>query len=484
MSTALDQRTPPSTTASRRSALAAGLAATLSLLAGAQSHAAASGESEIPISNPRLRIAHLLRRAGFGATKELLDQFEPLGYEATVDYLVNYEHIEDPIEERLAALPLDLAKGEDLRRWWYVRMAHTNRPLQEKMTLFWHGLLTSALSKVPAPLMLRQNQFLREHAMGSFRQLLQGISTDAAMLIWLDGRSNRREHPNENYARELMELFTMGIGHYTEQDVREAARAFTGWTATREGEVRFVPRLHDSGVKTFLGRTGRFGAEEIVDILVAQRATGEYIGRRLFSFFAYRNPEREIVQELADVYFLSGYSIKDVVRHILLSDAFSSARAYRSQVRSPVELVISVHRLLGLETDGASLPYRSRLMGQDLFNPPNVAGWPGGAAWLNSSTWIQRVNFVNAVASQRRATAPGYLDLAQLVESHGITQPQELVQLLIDHLLDGNLSPEARAVVESYLASGQTFTLAPASLNRKGRTLVYLLLASPEFQLI
>lgn len=123
-------------------------------------------------------------------------------------------------------------------------------------------------------------------------------------------------------------------------------------------------------------------------------------------------------------------------------------------------------------------------MGQDLFNPPNVAGWPGGAAWLNSSTWIQRVNFVNAVASQRRAAAPGYLDLAQLVESHGITQPQELVQLLTDHLLDGNLSPEARGVVESYLASGPPFTLAPASLNRKGRTLVYLLLASPEFQLI
>lgn len=479
------------TSRSRRAALAAGLGAALGLLAAphlrgeAPSSGTGAGPPPSPLADPRVRLAHLMRRAGFGVTPEELDRLEAIGYEAAVDRLLEYDREPDPVEERLASLDLDLTKPEDLKRWWIVRMVDTARPLQEKMVLFWHGFLTSALSKVNNPAwMLQQNRLFRSHALGNFRELLLDVSKDPAMLVWLDGRGSRKEHPNENYARELMELFTLGEGHYTEQDVREAARAFTGWMLGREGEVRFNPGAHDGGEKTVLGRTGRFNGDGVVEILVAERATGEYLGRRLFSFFAYPDPATETVSALAGTYFSSGYSIKAMVRQILLSPEFSSPRAYRSLVRTPVDLVVSSHRMLGLATDGRGLPGVLRELGQDLFSPPSPAGWPGGPAWLNSSTWLSRVNFANAVATRRGGGDLPGLDLKAMAERLSIADPRDLVLHLQQHLVDGHLAPEARKVLEEFLFGEDPLTLQTRSLNREGRTLVYALLASPEFQVM
>ena len=469
--------------ATRRAALGAGLAAALGLLS--EQHAEAGRLSVDLLPHPRARLAHLFHRAGFGATRELLDRYEWIGYEGAVDRLLDYNVVPDPIEVRLGKLDLDLTKRGHLRRWWMVRMAHTTRPLQERMVLFWHGLLTSSFSKVRKPsLMLQQNEFFRANALGNFRDILRGISRDSAMLIYLDGRKSRRQHPNENYARELMELFTMGEGHYTEEDVLEASRAFTGWRVTKEGDVFFKPGAHDYGRKTFLGHSGRFDGDDIVDILVRQRATGEYIGRRLFSFIAYPHPEPDIVSSLADTFFSSGYSIRAVVRQILLSEAFSSPRAYRSLVRSPVDLVVGAHRALGIETDGKMPVWMARQMGQDIFSPPSVAGWPGGESWLNSSTWIYRVNFANAITSRRRAPGVLSLDLPKVVWDNRFKEPREVVQYFLDALLDGELDPAARRLLDSYLFTGVPLTLGRRSLNRKGRALVYLIMASPEYQLM
>lgn len=444
-------------------------------LAMAQEAAAAPN----PLDDPRTRLAHLLRRAGLGASPAEFDQFYAMGYHATIDWLLNYEGRNDVAEDRLAAATFDFTKREDLKRWWVVRMLTTNRPLQEKMVLFWHGLLTSGLGKVNDPLlMLRQNEFLRRNALGNFQTILAGITKDAAMLLWLDGHNSRKRAPNENYARELMELFTMGRGHYTEDDVKEAARAFTGWSVNRETrEVSFNPKQFDDGQKTFLGRTGRWDANDIVDILVHQRATAEYISRRLFQFFAYREPSEQLVGRLGDVFEVSGFNIKQVVRAILLSNEFTAAPAYRALVKSPVELVVGTYRTLGLESTGDGLAGLMRAMGQDLFDPPNVAGWPGGAAWLNSNSWLQRVNFVNGIATRRKGDAGSFFTLADNLP------PRQQGDQLMLQLVDGNLEPAQRSAVESYVYGGPAATLNRTFANRQGRDLAYLLMASPEYQL-
>ena len=462
---------------SRRAFLGGGM---LSALRAAESApvrpAEAAGAN--PLDDPRIRIRHLLRRAGFGATPQEVDQFVAMGYEATVDWLLNYDDREDAAEAQLASLEFDFTKREDLKRWWFVRMLTTNRPLQEKMTLFWHGLLTSGFSKVNNPLEMKaQNELLRANALGNFQNLVTQISTDAAMLRWLDGNNSRRKAPNENYARELMELFTMGIGNYTETDVKESARAFTGWTVNKDGAVTFNSKQWDDGVKTFLGETGRFNASDIVAIIVRKRVTAEYIAKRLFGFFGYRNPDRNATVPLADVFQSSGYNIKAVMRALLLSPEFSSPQAYRALVKSPVELVVGVHRDLGIASDGAGLAGQTRAMGQDLLDPPNVAGWPGGPAWLNSATWMQRVNWLNSIATRRKGEAGTVLALPTTGD------PRRLSQTLVAQLLDGNLDADRRAAIEGYVYDGAPGQLTVNFANRQGRHLAYLLLASPEYQL-
>lgn len=427
-----------------------------------------------------MQIAHLLRRAGFGADQAMLDEYQALGVQGAVQRLLDYELVEDPADgiEAPEFILGDKSRGRktiaDLQRWWLQRMAGTSRPLLEKMVYFWHGHLTSAISKVGQPeLMRRQNGFFRQNALAPFDTILKGISRDGAMMLYLDNVTNRKQHPNENYARELMELYSMGIGNYKEEDVKEAARAFTGWTINRQtGEFTVDRRQHDTGQKTLLGQTGGFDGDGVVDILARHPATGPYMARRLFSFFAYPNPEPEVLQPVAEAYYASGFSIKEMVRAILTSDAFFSEKAYRARIKSPTEFIVGTVRGLGIQTDFAGVPAIMKDMGQVLFEPPSPAGWPGGPAWINTSTWMQRMNFLHLLVSARPPGAPGQPSPLQDLAG----KPGEVfVEYLAGLLLDGNISDGARETLLSYSGAKLTPTRA--------RDVVYLMLGAPEYQL-
>ena len=274
-------------------------------------------------------------------------------------------------------------------------MAYSARPLQEKMTLFWHGILTSSFRKTgKGPQTLVQNQLFRREGMGRYGALLKAISRDPAMMIYLDSRSNKKAAPNENYSRELMELFSLGIGNFTEVDVRESARAFTGWQLKRKTEFFFNTNQHDFGVKSFLGQAGNFDGDDIVDIIMAQPAAAEDVCGKLWSFFAYPDPEPEVVSRLAGIFRRNNSQIRPVVRAIFESEEFYSNRAVAALVKGPAELAAGTVRTLGIDTDFKRLDQPIGSMGQVLFDPPNVAGWPGGVplgstvrACCSESTW-------------------------------------------------------------------------------------------------
>ena len=464
----------------RRTALAAGAAgaAGLALAAlwrsGDLTHALehvqdlTHGDSQ-PFTSQRVKVAHLLRRAGFGATAAELDRYAAMGASAATAAVLAYQTTSNAaLEAQLPAVdPTGLARGaasaSKLQSWWLQRMVGTARPLEEKMTLFWHGLLTSGLDKAGPGQLYVQNQLFRTHALGNFDDLLKAVSKDPAMMVYLDTETNRVGRPNENYARELMELFTTGIGHYTEDDVRESARAFTGWTLGR-GNVRaslqstFKPRLHDPGVKTFMGRSGAFNGDDIVDVLVPLRATAERLCTRLFTFFAYPNPERAIVQHLADTFQQKRYNVGAVVKEILGMDAFYAPKAYRAMPKSPAEYVAQMIRGLG-HSGPAGLPAAAAAlaqMGQVLFYPPNVAGWPGASSWINSSALLTRLNFANSVVRLASTGAAG----------------KALDQMLAT-FVDSNVTASTRSGLEQ-LASTH---------GNDPSTLLYFVLATPEYQL-
>jgi hypothetical protein len=397
------------------------------------------------------RAAHLLERAGFGGTPDEIQRFASMTPEAAVRTLVNYEAIDisglplfeesgiwdpgmDPFPpSRAEAVRLARERGEGLgetvlpagtqRRlqpvvdkffysltannietqrlglWWANRMLATPRPLEEKLTLFWHGHFATGQNKVrDYRMMLQQNRMLRANASGTLRGLLVGILRDPAMLVYLDNGENIKSHPNENFGRELLELFTMGVGHYTERDVREAARAFTGWT-NDVLDFRFDVSQHDSGVKTFLGRTGTLNGEDIVDTILAQPVTGEFVAGKLYRFFVRDDPAPTLVAVLGRSFRESGYAIKPLLTRIFLSKDFYSAPSLATQIKSPVHLVVSTYRKLGLR-EVPTVPDFGRMtggLGQTLFEPPNVAGWAGGRTWITPSTLLQRGNLFRDV---------------------------------------------------------------------------------------
>ncbi len=488
-----------------------------------------------------LPMGHLLRRAGFSTTPAELATYQSLGYEGAVDRLINYQSVaDDDMEKRLSALNLDLSNIQNQQRWWLLRMAWTQRPLLEKMTLFWSGVLTSSYTKVGGPRayarMIAQNNFLRDHAFDTFDNIMLGITSDPAMLVYLDLTKSRKNMPNENYAREMMELFTLGLGHYTQQDVYESAAALTGWhvvgsTATS----RYLPQDHNEQTKVYLGHTGNFDYKDIVNILVNHPATPWNISRRLFTFFAYENPSNNDLQPLVDAYVKSNHNMGAVMRALLLSPQFTSQKAYRSRVKSPTEFVIGAYRALGIESNGAYLPAQTSAMGQPLFNPPNVAGWPGdkvSSCWLNSGTWMARLNYINqllllqyphtdqragknlmpsptppdkgnstqtlsstsnsfALGSRSRSAALNGVDLQAIVDANHISSSEQFVDYFSAFLLDGNISRESKTSLVDYFKTPDTTKSAGLvtltngisyPLNRVRGTL-YLILSSPEYQL-
>ena len=443
---------------------------------------------------------HLLRRVGFGANPAELAVYRNLGFSGAVDRLLNYQQVsEDDTENRLKALNLDLTKPVNQQQWWLMRMAWTQRPLLEKMTLFWHGVLTSSFRKVGGPhaymRMMIQNQFLRDHAFDTFDNILLGITADPAMLFYLDLTKSTKTVPNENYARELMELFTLGLGNYTQQDVSEGAVALTGWHV-RGLKSYYIPALHNDLTKRYLGQTGNFDYKDVVRILANHPAAPWFITRKLFTFFVYENPSADDLKPLVDTYVQSGHNMGAVMRTLLTLPQFTSAKAYRSRVKSPAEFTVGALRALSVSDDGTGLPTFTTLMGQTLFDPPNVAGWPGdkvSGLWLNSGTWMMRLNFIDALLVRGTFThgkTASPINLQAIVDANSLDSPDHFVDYFTSFLLDGEVTSDRRTQFIDYLTTPDSSSGAQVSLKNgqhyplgRVRGTLYLMMASPEYQL-
>ncbi len=420
--------------------------------------------------------AHLYRRAAFGATAEELDRAVGEGLEATVARLTDFTIDNAALEQRLAALAFDLTTLGGLARWWITRMIFTARPLEERMTFFLHDHFATGLQKVADEgWMLQQNHLLRRFALGSFTELTIEISRDPAMLRWLDNFLSRKEQPNENYGRELLELFTLGHGNYTEEDVLSAARAFTGWTISRQTrQFAYVDAFHDHGAKTFLGKTGDWNGDDIVRMACATPEHARFLARKLFESFAYAPAEDDVVERLAAVYTDSGTSLRALVTAILTAPEMYSEHALWSRVKSPVEYAVAAARQLRIEND-PSRPASVMLVGQGQvpFNPPDVDGWPEGLAWINSGTLLGRMNFAQALSAS--------LDPRVIAGNERIATASEMVALWLDRLGPLEVDAETRAALEEYVESGEG--LSPQNQLARSRGLAHLVLSLPEWQM-
>jgi uncharacterized protein (DUF1800 family) len=439
----------------------------------------------------RARVAHLLRRAAFGATETELDEYRALGFGGALERLLNPEQVDDAAtDQQLAALALDPNDAESRKKieaakfWWFNRMLQTRRPLQEKMTLFWHNHFATANFKVgDALLMLEQNQLFRENALGNFESLLQQVTRDPAMLIWLDNRVNRKGAPNENYAREVMELFTVGIGQYTDDDVKQAARAFTGYSLDRDRKFVFQPNQHDNGDKTFLGETKNWDADDVLATLVRQPATARHLSTKLFRFFVNDNPDSATIDRLSNTFSSSGFETRGLLRDLFSGPEFLSDATYHAQIKQPVDYVVSSLKALETQNVGPDITQQLRRMGQDLFNPPDVSGWKGGPAWINATTLFERFNFANRLVTSRDDTKPYFTDIDSQLHAHGLTESSLLVDHYLALLVDRDASPEARAALTDYLQEGGPFVLDEAAVDKKVRGVVHLTMSLPAFQL-
>ncbi len=456
---------------------------------------------------------HLLRRAGFGGSVEDVARLAKMRVHDAVSSFIEFPgtgalpqppDLYDPreaIRQNMmggirALMGDDTARREllqeirkqerqsviALQNWWLNRMLASPAPLQEKMTLLFHGHFTTAtIQKGVTPKMtFDQNQLFRNNALGNLRDLTWQVSTDPGMLLYLDNANSDPKHPNENYARELMELFTLGVGHYTEDDVRASARAWTGWQVIRRtGEVRYVAARHDDGSKTFLGRTGNFTGKDIVNIIYDQPACADFWAGTLLNFFVYNNPEPELVAAVGRLIRKNGYNLKPVMSTLLRSNVFFSDRAYRALVKSPVEFVIGTYKTLGISPVDVRAQQALTQMGQILFYPPNVAGWPGGANWLTSQTMIVRQNFIASLVNSPMMQNASWVSDVPMQASGAADD-------LVHRILLGDASPKAIAQLVDYLNGTDTSALGMLSgenYDERVRGAVYLTMAMPAYQL-
>ncbi len=391
---------------------------------------------------------HLLARTGFGPTDAEVREFAALTREEAVAQLLRETRTaaatpppawateRGPLRAPRGDSATDLERREfqqqrvreglELRAWWMQEMLVTPSPVTERMTLFWHNHFVSSGQKVRfGRLMYAQNATLRAHAVGNFAALLHAASKDPAMLVYLDVAQSRRGQPNENFAREVMELFTLGEGHYTEQDVKEAARAFTGWSLDRDtGDYMFRRGLHDGGTKVVLGKSGRFDGDAVLDVILARPQTSEFVAAKLWREFVSVELDPREITRIAQILRGQDYDIKAALRALLLSPPFWAPGNRGTLVKSPVELVVGTLKQLELAPDSA-MPFAvvAAGMGQNLFSPPNVKGWPGGVAWINSNTLLARKQFLDRLARADDAspamTAPVMADAATATATDG-----------------------------------------------------------------
>jgi uncharacterized protein (DUF1800 family) len=466
--------------------------------------------------------AHLARRAGFGASPADLARLSSSSLDAAVDSYVKFpatdqlaaapELIDDEEQRRMEALneramgggrgfgAARFALTPELRQeyrkkrreqskanitWWMTRMLQTPAPLQEKMTLYLHGHFATAENTkgIYGTDIVDQNNLFRRYALGNWQALTHDVARDRAMLKWLDNATNKKDHPNENFARELMELFTLGIGNYTEADVRESARAFTGYTFSRRtGEFVFAAANHDDGMKTFLGKTGNFDGDAVIDIIFAQPAASKYFAHRMLEFFVYTDPEPELVAAFAGLIRKNNFDMLPVMSTLFRSNVFYSDRAYRALVKSPIEFVVGSYRLFGVtEFPDTTIPVLQR-MGQVPFHPPSVKGWDGGASWLNTQTVLARENF----ASTLMAMPSGGMSQRNFLTDGLPPNAQVAARKIVDTILQGDASPKSMADLEAYIDGKGTSadgTLSGENVDERMRGAAYLTMAMPAYQL-
>ena len=402
-------------------------------------------------------MGHLMRRAGFGAPYQELEDRAAKGYEATVKELLNPED-QLPIDENLLyryfpGMEGALAPPVNQADWVY-RMINTKRPLEEKMALFWHQLFATGNSKVDNPPELtRQIIMFRRHGLGSFPDLLIELAKNPAMIYWLDNNGNHNGAINENWGRELLELFSMGVGNYSEDDIKEASRAFTGWTIAPKiprnplgrfyWNYEYKAEDHDDGEKTFLGHEGRFDGDDIIQIVVRQPATARFLARHLYNFFVADEPQvpswnitppndPEAVETLVQAYEDSNYDIRSVMRVLFLSDFFKEARFAR--VKSPAELVVGTARLAGsynqLRPGFPALAFECNYQGQELLNPPSVESWHTGQEWIDGGSLVRRVNFAAGLLSN--TSLPGIQAMVSSLRNRNAHTSTEFVEGCLD----------------------------------------------------
>jgi len=425
------------------------------------------------------RAGHLFRRAGFGATWNELKQALDDGPQRTVDRLLRPNKDVDSFNrtyDEYDAAVAGSGSAEPLRAWWLQRMAHTPHPLLEKMTLFWHDYFAASAARVPsAALMLKHVQLLRSNALGRFPALLEGVSRDPAVLLALGADANRKAMLNESLARQFFDRFTLGPGNYSDEDVQEAARAFSGWFVLRL-QLRYFEREHDEGAKRVLGRKGNFTDKDVVRIALEQPATARLVVRRLYRWLISETdePTDALVAPLADS-FANGYDVARLVERMLRSNLLFSAAAYRRRVKRPVEFALGIVR--GLEGNVATTRLAGDLasLGENLYYPPTVKGWAGGQHWLNSATLVRRSNLALGLVA---GSGPygGKLDPTALAKKHGHADVESAGRFLVDLFLQGDLDAEVRATLRNTAPAG-------GNLTRRLRERTHLILTLPEFQL-
>ncbi len=477
------------------------------------------------------RAAHLLNRAGFGGAPSQIEALAALSPPEAVARLLDYEKIPDPTPAPSWARPdperferlrkarqsgpedrrrlqreeqrLQRARIIELRGWWLERMATGPRPLQEKMVLFWHGHFATSVQKVrDAYLMWRQNELFRRLATGAWDQLLVEVGKDPAMLLWLDQAVSRKEHPNENFAREVMELFVLGEGQYTEKDIAEAARALTGWSYDRQNQ-KFVERpfWHDSGEKVIFGQRGNFDGEGFLKLLVAQPQAARYITARLWKFFAGTEPSTELNTALATEFRRAGNHFKPLLRVMFLSEEFYAPEIIRNEVKSPVQWLVGSVRMLERDLPPAFVSTGLlRNLGQDLFAPPNVKGWDGGPSWISTNTLLARYNqaalllrgegsmlagagFANRpileTAFERRLAdaKASAVNVQRLFGAEERADNSSLIAALEKRLLQAHLQPKREQVLRDYLAGRGELS------DEHILEAIRLVMSTPEYQL-
>lgn len=468
----------------------------------------------------RENVAHLLRRFALGASESELDYYSEGGYASAVDKLLKSKDAPETYQIPVSRFFVDgRPLIQSLIAHWTLRMATTRRPLVEKMTLFWHDHFATSASKVNLPpLMFRQNELLRTYALGSFSEMLSEVSKDPAMIFWLDGQYNVRGRANENFAREVMELFTLGVDHYTEKDIQEAARAFTGWSfqLNRPGQSqgdplklgRFIFRqnLHDNQPKTVFGKEGDFDGDDILGMLTQNPQTASYLTRKIWQWFVYDKPDAKIIDPLATKFFKSDLDISVLLREIMLHPEFVSAKAKRAIFKTPIDFVMSTVRSLGIgesmgaamaastdPTDPAPPAVRFQLnaisqaceaMGMKVFFPPDVAGWDGGQAWISSATMIERILWADRLFGQatrgtRRAQLafPIFSQIADDLTPLGISK--RLCSIFDVSLPPSKMDQLEKMVVES---SGNQ-PVGPRNANLVASKVCRLIFGTPEFQM-